>query len=71
MTVYYLVVGSLLTLGSLAMIAWPRQVWLFTRGWRFANPEEVRLSAAHVAWTRLSGAVGVVLGIVLLVYAFR
>jgi len=71
MTVYYLVIGVILTLGSLAMIAWPRQVWLFTRGWRIANPQEVRLTDAHVAWSRLSGAVGVIIGIVLLVYGFR
>ena len=71
MTVYYLIIGALLTLGSMAMIAWPRQVWLFARGWRFANPEEVRLSGTYVTWLRLSGAVGVVLGLVLFVYAFR
>ena len=71
MTGYYLIIGALLTLGSVAMVAWPRQVWLLTRGWRFANPQEVRLSDAHVMWTRLSGAVGVIIGIVLLVNAFR
>ena len=61
----------LVLVGSSAVLAWPRQVWRFARGWRFANPEEVRLSDAYVAWLRLSGAVGVVLGIGLLVYAFR
>ena len=68
---YYLLVGVILALGSSVMIAWPRQVWRFGRGWRFANPEEVRLSDAYVAWLRLSGAVGVVMGIGLLVYAYR
>ena len=71
MTGYQLAVGVLLALGSSAMLVWPRQVWRFGRGWRFANPKEVRVSAAYVAWLRLSGAVGVVMGIGLLVYAFR
>jgi len=65
------IIGALVILGSLAMIAWPRQVWLFSHGWRLASPAEGRLSDAHVAWSRLSGAVGVVIGIALLVYAFR
>ncbi len=71
MSGYQLAIGVLLALGSLALLVWPRQVWRFARGWRFANPEEVRLSDAYVAWLRLSGAVGVALGIGLLVYALR
>jgi hypothetical protein len=71
MTGYQLAVGVLLALGSAAMIVWPRQVWRFARGWRFTNPEAVRLSDAYVAWLRLSGTVGVVLGIGLIVYAVR
>ena len=71
MTGYYLIIGALLTLGSMAMIAWPRQVWLFARGWRFANPEDVRLSGSYLMWLRLSGAVGVAMGLVLIAYAFR
>jgi NhaP-type Na+/H+ and K+/H+ antiporter len=71
MTGYYLIFGLILALGGLAMIACPRRVWLLTNGWRFADPGSIRLSDAHVAWTRLSGAVGVVLGVVVVVYAFR
>jgi hypothetical protein len=71
MTGYQLAVGVLLALGSAAIVVWPRQVWRFARGWRFTNPEAVRLSDAYVAWLRLSGAVGVVLGIGLIVYAVR
>ena len=68
---YFLILGTILILGSSAMIAWPRQVWRFARGWRFANPAEVQLSAGYVVWLRLSGVVGVVMGVVLLAYAFR
>jgi len=71
MTVAYPIIGALLTLGSCAMIAWPRQAWHFGRGWRFSNPEQVQLSVAYVAWLRLSGAVGVVMGIALIVYGFK
>ncbi len=71
MTVYYLFIGVLLILGSVCMIAWPQAVWRATRGWRYANPDEVRLSAAHMTWTRISGAVGVVMGVVLIFYTFR
>jgi hypothetical protein len=71
LTVYYLMIGVILILGSACMIAWPRAVWYATRGWRYANPEEVRLSAAHMAWSRISGAVGVVMGVVLIIYTFR
>jgi uncharacterized membrane protein HdeD (DUF308 family) len=71
MTIYYLIVGVILIIGSVCMIAWPRAVWLVTRGWRYANPEEVRLSAAHMTWTRFSGAVGIVMGVVLIIYTFR
>ena len=68
---YYLAVGAIMALVSSAMIAWPQQTWQFTRGWRFANPEAVRLSDSYVGWLRLSGAVGLVMGICFLVYAFR
>jgi len=71
MTVYSVIVAAALMLGSLAMILRPGQVWRFARGWRFANPEEIRLSDAYVAWLRLSGALGLVLGIGLLVSALR
>jgi hypothetical protein len=71
MTLYYLIIGVILILGSVCMIAWPRAVWLATRGWRYANPEEVRLSVAHMTWTRFSGAVGIVMGVVLIIYTFR
>ena len=71
MTGHYFIIGALLTLGSMAMIAWLRQVWLFARGWRFANPEEVRLSGTCVMWLRLSGAVGVVMRLALAAYPFR
>ena len=71
MTAYYLIIGVILILGSVCMIASPRAVWYATRGWRYANPEEVQLSAAHMMWTRFSGAVGVVMGVVLIIYAFR
>jgi hypothetical protein len=67
----HLVIGFAIILSSLAMIIWPRQIWLFTHGWRLANPEEARVSNAHMTWTRLSGAVGVVIGLVLIIYAFR
>ena len=59
------------SLKRLAMSAWPRQVWRFGRGWRFSNPEEVHLSADYVTWLRLSGAVGVLLGIIVIGYAFK
>ena len=71
MNVYYLIIGLMLILGSVCMIAWPRAAWYATRGWRYENSEEVRLSAAHMTWTRFSGAVGVVMGVVLIIYAFR
>ncbi len=69
MTGYQLAIGVLLVLGSAAMIVGPRQVWRFARDWRFTNPEAVQLSDAYVVWLRLSGAVGVVLGIGLIGYA--
>jgi hypothetical protein len=71
MPVYYLIIGAIMILGSVCMIALPRAVWYATRGWRYTNPEEVRLSAAHLTWTRISGAVGIVMGIVLILYSFR
>ena len=71
MTGYYLIFGVVLALAGLAMTAWPRRVWLATHGWRFADPGAVRLSDTYVAWLRFSGAAGVVMGIVLLAYAFR
>src|SRR5436305_1354300 len=54
---YRLAVGVLLALCGSALIAWPRRVWRFTRGWRFADPEAVRLADAYLSWRRLSGAV--------------
>ena len=71
MTVYYLIIGFILILGSVCMIAWPRSAWYATRGWRYANPEEVQLSDAHMTWTRISGAVGLVMGVALIIYAYR
>jgi NhaP-type Na+/H+ and K+/H+ antiporter len=71
MTAYDLSIGMILILGSMCMIGWPRAVWYATRGWRYANPEQVQLSAAHLTWTRISGAVGVILGIALILYTFR
>ena len=71
MTVYYLIIGVILILGSVCMIAWPRAVWYATRGWRYANPEEVQLSDAHMTWTRISGAMGLVMGVALIIYAYR
>ena len=71
MTVYYLIIGVILILGSVCMIAWPRAVWSATRGWRYANPEDVRLSAAHMTWSCISGAAGLVMGVALIIYAFR
>jgi NhaP-type Na+/H+ and K+/H+ antiporter len=68
---YHLLFGFLLVFGSLALIAMPRQVWLITHGWRFANPQAVELSGAQVAWTRLSGAVGIVMGVGLIVYGLH
>src|SRR5262249_52381142 len=71
MQAYYIVVGVLLVVGGLALAVWPRQVWLATRGWQFADPGRVRLSGAYLAWLRVSGAVGALLGLLLLAYAFR
>ncbi len=71
MTGYQLAVAVLLALGSAAMTVWPRQVWQFARGWRITNPVAVQLLDAYVLWLRLSGVVGVVLGIGLFVYAVR
>ena len=68
---FYLILGAILILGSLAQIAWPRQVFSFLRGSEFSNPEEVQLSAGYVVWLRLGGVVGVVMGIVLIVSCFR
>jgi hypothetical protein len=45
---FYLIMGTILILGSLAQIAWPRQVFFFLRGSAFSNPEEVQLSAGYV-----------------------
>jgi hypothetical protein len=71
MTIYYLIIGVILILGSVCMIAWPRAFWFATRGWRYANPEEVRLSAAHKTWMCISGAVAIVMGVFLIIYTFR
>jgi hypothetical protein len=62
MPTYYLIFGLLLVLLGICLIAWPRQTWLFPRSWRLANPDAVRLSEAHVVWSRISGVVGVLLG---------
>ena len=70
MTDYYLVIGVMLILFGACMVAWPRRVWYVTRGWRYENPKEVRLSAAHMTWSRISGAVGVVIGVVLVIRSF-
>ena len=32
MTAYHLVLGALLALMGLALLAWPRRAWLYTRG---------------------------------------
>src|SRR5262249_18548956 len=71
MQAYYIVVGVLLVVGGLALTVCPRQVWLGARGWQFADPGQVRLSGAYLAWLRVSGAVGALLGLLLLAYAFR
>jgi hypothetical protein len=71
MSGYQVAAGALLSLGGAALVVWPRQVWRFGRGWRFADPDAVRVSPAYVAWLRLSGAVGVALGIGLVAYAAR
>lgn len=71
MTGYFLIVGTILIFGSSTMIVWPRKVWGFGRGWRFANTAEVQLSAPYVVWLRLSGVLGVVMAVVLLAYAFK
>jgi hypothetical protein len=71
MTGYHAIFGVLLVLMSAALLTLPRQVWGFTHNWRFADPGAVRLTEGYVLWLRLSGAVGVVLGIGLLTYAFR
>jgi hypothetical protein len=71
MTVYYLIIGIILILGSACMIVWPRAVWFAARGWQYANPKEVQLSVAYMTWLRISGAVGVLMGLALIVYAFQ
>jgi uncharacterized membrane protein HdeD (DUF308 family) len=68
---YTLILGIILIFGCIAMIVSPREVWRFSSGWRFTHPDDVQLSAAYKAWLRLSGAVGLAMGIVLLVYSFR
>ena len=59
---YYLIFGFLLVLLGICLIAWPRQTWLFPRTWRLADSDSVRLSEAHVLWSRISGVVGVIAG---------
>jgi hypothetical protein len=68
---FVLLIGAAMALGSLAMVAWPRQVWRLGRGWRFADPGAVRLSGAYLAWLRFSGVVGAAMGIALIAYAIR
>jgi len=65
------VAGVLIALFSTALLASPRQVWRASYGWRYANPEGIRLSDTYVIWLRLSGAVGVALGTGLPTYALR
>jgi hypothetical protein len=71
MNVYQFAIGILLTIFSVALIAWPRQVWQFGRGWRFANPGTIELSPTYLSWLRASGAVGATLGVMLFLAALR
>ena len=71
MNVYQFAIGILLTIFSVAMIVWPRQVWQAGRGWRFNNPGTIQLSVAYVSWLRASGMIGATPGVMLFLGALK
>ena len=60
--------GVLLVVSGLLSVLAPRAMWYLKEGWKFKNAEP---SPAYLALTRLAGLLGLVVGIVILIFLRR